>query len=289
MIEDPHATLRIDTRLLQAVALGFAALGLAVALAGDGAAFAMWRTAAARALFDAHALPERVVAFASITDGILGGTIAGKWIAAWWIIRVPLARGEAWAKHALVWGLATWFVIDSAVSLAAGAVFNLWMINCVPVIVFGGFLVRTRAQVSTTASPTTGPWRVVELACWVSAALGLVIAVAIDTPVFAPWRSAAAAALGDDTGELAPPLRTWLAFVAGPIGGSTVGHFVMLALAVRHAAGQRWVWQAIAASVATWFVIDSALSLAHGAAFNVLLVNLPALALVAAPLAWARP
>lgn len=278
-------TRSVDTRALQAVALGFAALGLAVAFFGDGVAFAMWRGAAARTLFERAELPTQVVALAKVTDGILGATIAGKWIAAWWIARVPLARGEAWAKRALAWGLATWFAIDSAVSVAHGAVFNVWMINLVPLIFFGGLLLRTRANAPPAS---TQRWRALEIACWISAALGLVIASAIDSSLFAPWRDAAARALGENTGELPQPSRTWLAFVAGPIGGTTLGHFVMLALALRRAAGERWVMLAVATSVATWFFVDSACSLARGAPFNVLLVNLPALALVAVPLVLTR-
>ena len=273
-----------SNRALEVAALCFAALGAVVAAWGDGPIFAVWREAGIRAVHGGQA-PAHWAGFASVTFGMLGGSIAGKWLAAWWIAAVPLRRGEAWARPALWWGLASWFVIDSALSAAHGAWFNVWMINLAPVAVFAPLLARAPAGTRAPAPVPTVAWRVVLAACVLSVVAGLAIAFAVDTALFAMWRAGAATQLGQPT--LDPELRAWLAFVAGPIGATTVGHFVMLAWIARHAAGQRWALAAIASSVGVWFAIDTTSSLVRGAAFNVWLVNVPAFALMAIPCVFA--
>lgn len=50
--------------------------------------------------------------------------------------------------------------------------------------------------------------------------------------------------------------------------------------------GQAWAWWAIASAMGLWFLVDSAVSLAHGAWFNLLYINLPAILVMYAALGW---
>ncbi|MGI9173964.1 MAG: hypothetical protein ACR2GR_01415 [Rhodothermales bacterium] len=53
------------------------------------------------------------------------------------IAAIPFRRGERWAWQAVLRGTLVWFVVDSAVSLWHGATFNVYLVNLVPVLVFG--------------------------------------------------------------------------------------------------------------------------------------------------------
>jgi hypothetical protein len=47
---------------------------------------------------------------------------------------------------------------------------------------------------------------------------------------------------------------------------------------------ERWSYLCLVLGLLTWFVLDSAFSLIHSAVFNVLLVNVPCLAVLSIPL-----
>jgi hypothetical protein len=80
--------------------------------------------------------------------------------------------------------------------------------------------------------------------------------------------------------ELPPEVLPYKQFLYGIIGGTIAGFHALSLFVVQYGfrAGNRWAWNALAASLLIWFAIDSGLSMAHGAAFNVYLINLPALA-----------
>jgi hypothetical protein len=292
-----RADVTFETRLrwLSAMCWFFAGLGLALALLGRTGVFGMWTTAAATALFGQPELPPVVERFAAATDAILGGSIAGKWLAAGWIVRVPLARRQQWAADALLLGLVGWFAIDSAVSLRVGAHFNVWMINLFPLAAVGGLLASVRRQTGAAQEPTGTPsraWSALRWSCWAFAAFGVVVAFFPRTFLFEPYNAALARAYAPGPAGEAQ-LALWESFVMGPIGGTFAAHFAMLALALSHAKGERWVLHATWSSVLLWFTLDTVGCLMRGAAFNVLLVNLPSAGwiLLLTLLAWrkARP
>jgi hypothetical protein len=107
---------------------------------------------------------------------------------------------------------------------------------------------------------------------------GLVIATLGDTALFDPWWDGFAAAFPD--ASRARALR-WFA----PIGALVVLHYAPLLAIAWRSPDRAWVGRAGALSVAAWFVVDSAGGLALGGAFNVLMINLPALALTLPPFA----
>lgn len=80
-------------------------------------------------------------------------------------------------------------------------------------------------------------------------------------------------------------------FLLAPLGATSAGYFLLQLTLVHHgiARRQRWAWNAVAAAFAAWFVLDTGFCLARGAAFNVWLANLPALALTAPALWGTRP
>ena len=85
---------------------------------------------------------------------------------------------------------------------------------------------------------------------------------------------------------LSPEARTTFRFGVGLLGATTAAFFVLVFLIVRHAFSRRepWSHRAVVAGVAVWFVLDSGFSLAVGAVFNVVLVNVPCLIILAIPL-----
>jgi hypothetical protein len=84
-------------------------------------------------------LAESLLARDSLTDGersvfafaniLLGATTAGFFVMFFILARIPFQRLERWSYFCLVFGLLTWFVLDSSFSLMHGAVFNVLLVN----------------------------------------------------------------------------------------------------------------------------------------------------------------
>ncbi|WP_420456927.1 hypothetical protein [Rubrivirga sp.] len=113
-----------------------------MALFPDAPFLALWNGAVAETFYGG-AEPSDAAAFRAFVLGPLGATIAGSYALQAFIAAVPFARREPWAWWATLVGLVVWFVTDSALSIAHGAAFNVWMINLVPVAVFAPPLVAT--------------------------------------------------------------------------------------------------------------------------------------------------
>jgi len=177
-------------------------------------------------------------------------------------------------------------------SLGYGAWANVAMINGMPIVLVVPLLLAMRSELGASTTPRAfrdlrTPMRVAAIASVMGMASGLMIAVLGDTAVFRPLRDR----LGDAHfgGDLPDAGRALLRFFLGPIGGATLGQFVLVFLWVRHtdASGERRALGWALTSVVLWFTFDSAISVMAGALFNLWMVNLPALVLTAAPLAWA--
>lgn len=276
-------------RTYQRVCLGFVGLGVALALAGATPLFGWWRGAVAHDLFGAARLPPDVTRLARLTDAILGASIVGKWLTAWWLARGPLAAGHTWAWRASVAALALWWLVDSGVSLAVGAPANVVLVNGAPLVCAGSLLAMLRRHRAPTAPvPRARPrgWWALELVCWANVGLGLMVAVAPRWGGFAAWCAGLDRWVG---APASPEADLWLRFVAGPIGGTIAAHFLLLGWAARRAPGAAWVRRAVVTSVLAWCALDSALSVALGAWFNLAYVNLPCVVVVLVATAVARP
>ena len=173
-------------------------------------------------------------------------------------------------------------------SLALGAGFNLWMINAAPLLVFGGLLLVARRSTSSGPPPSPPPsraWSMLGWVCLAFAALGIVVATASHTPILALYQRAIADAWFQ--GTLPAGAVAWMRLTYALIGATFLGHFLMLALALRFAPGKRWVLEAVAVSMLGWFLVDATASAMHDAWFNVVMIDLPSLVAVALPWWWA--
>ncbi|MFC1834739.1 hypothetical protein ACFL2Q_08390 [Thermodesulfobacteriota bacterium] len=86
--------------------------------------------------------------------------------------------------------------------------------------------------------------------------------------------------------ESAAQFRAWL---YGVLGATISGWGIVMAFIVHYPfrAQQWWAWNAMAAGITTWFLIDTALSAAHHVMFNVLF-NTVVFLLIAVPLIATR-
>jgi hypothetical protein len=278
---------------IEAVSWCFAALGLALPFAFHTEAFSIHREALAHWAYGVPTIPAADRKLLDLMLGILGGSIAGKWIVHALIARGPLAEGRGWARDLTLHGLAAWFVVDSAASLWLGAAFNVWMINLAPLLLVGlplrGLVPISREDVATPPGRSvwisrlaSSPLAPIFYTSLLGAAAGLMIAFGGATPLFAPWWSGLEAAHYGG-GALPESSRRLASFFFGPIGGCTLAQFLMLAVLVRRDGATRRTALAGAVSIAAWFMIDSAWGLACGGLFNIALINLPALALTLPP------
>lgn len=119
-------------------------------------------------------------------------------------------------------------------------------------------------------------------------AFGVVVAVFPDAFFLESWTGAIARTFyGGMEPEAAAQFR---AFVMGPLGGTIAGSYLLQAFvaAIPFARREAWAWWASLSAMLLWFVVDSSLSLLHGAAFNVWMINLMPLVVFLPPLLATR-
>lgn len=277
-------------RIVEFASWGFVALGVALPFAFESPPFAMYRQALAAWAFGAERIPAADVPLLGLMLGIAGGSIAGKWIVHALLARGPLAEGRAWARDLTLRGLFAWFLVDSTASLALGATFNVWMINLAPLALVGlplllareAFPVETPAEAARAREVPAG----IAAACFWTALAGALTGPAIafggTSPLFAPWFEALAQAQRGGA-PLEPGSRQLALFFFGPVGGCVFAQFLLLAGFVRHDGGSARAATAGVASIAGWFLLDSAWGLVRDGLFNIAMVNLPALVVTLPP------
>jgi hypothetical protein len=111
--------------------------------------------------------------------------------------------------------------------------------------------------------------------CFLFGGVGIAVAIAGDSPPFAAWNAGIREVFSNGA-PLSPESTDLKSFMLGPLGGTILGSYVLCGFiaAGPFARRERWAWTAITASLLSWFVLDSAVSIAHGAYFNVYLINL---------------
>ncbi len=266
--------------LLELACLGFAGLGLLLACFGHTALFGPWRAAVGADLFGAGGIPADLGPFLRTTDAILGGSIIGKWVAAWFLVHHGVRAGRRWAWLALLAGHGTWFLLDSGRSLALGVPSNVLLINLFPGIGFLALLLwgRPGSWTPPTVSAPRPAWRWMTAACAASVGIGLGVVFAPRSPPFAVYNAALHARFG-----VSEAVVTWELFAYALVGATFTAQFVMLWWAAAAERGAPWVGRAVIASVLAWFCVDSVGCALQGAWFNIALVNVPSLLLVALP------
>ena len=131
-------------RLILYSSVFFVFFGITSALAPYSGLFDFWIDAMNEAFFSAGISTE-ANQLRGFLMGPLGGTIAGSYMLQTFVVAVPFKRREPWAWHAVLWPMLLWFVVDSAVSVAHGAWFNVYLVNIMPLILFGIPLAATRS------------------------------------------------------------------------------------------------------------------------------------------------
>ena len=66
-----------------------------------------------------------------------------------------------------------------------------------------------------------------------------------------------------------------------PFGATSAGYFLLQYLIIKNALAkkEKWAWHTLLLTFLFWLILDSAMTIYHGAYFNLLLANLPCLIL----------
>ncbi|MCG8346521.1 MAG: hypothetical protein MI924_01915 [Chloroflexales bacterium] len=85
---------------------------------------------------------------------------------------------------------------------------------------------------------------------------------------------------------LTPEAQKTFSFAVVPLGATTTSYFLLVHVLVKYAfpRRERWAYWAVAAALLLWFSLDTGFSVLHGAWFNVVVVNIPCLAVMGIPL-----
>jgi len=82
---------------------------------------------------------------------------------------------------------------------------------------------------------------------------------------------------------LPPDVERTKSFLLGPFGATSAGYFLLQYFITKYAYAQRQLWSyyAIVYAFLFWFILDTSMSLVHGAYFNILLANITSLIMMA--------
>lgn len=127
-------------------------VGLLVAFAGNSFFFAPHNAATRTLFFEGASFSSDILAFKNWLFGIIGGTIVGFHLLMIMISENAFRKREKWAYRAFWYGLLSWFVIDSGISIYYGAIHNVVLINLVALFLIGLPLVMTAKAFSTPAT-----------------------------------------------------------------------------------------------------------------------------------------
>lgn len=119
-------------------------VGLLVAFAGNSIFFDLHNTCTSEVFFQGNDIEGNVLKFKNWLFGIIGGTIVGFHLLMIMISEYAFKNKEKWAYQALWYGLLSWFIIDSSISVYYGAIHNLVIINLVALFLIGLPLIMTR-------------------------------------------------------------------------------------------------------------------------------------------------
>lgn len=120
-----RASARWGRRVLTAVFVGMVPLGLSIAFAYDSVLWAWHRGPLAQTLTARPELGADAAAVTAQWTAMLGGTIASWGIGMAGLCAGPLREGQRWAAWVIAASTATWFVIDTGLSLHHGVMVNV--------------------------------------------------------------------------------------------------------------------------------------------------------------------
>ena len=233
------------------------------------------------------ALPTEARPLIDTIEAILGGTIVGEALAAWFLARYPLREGQRWAWEALWLGHRIWFGVAFIACLMTGAQDTLLTLAMPAFLVFAVILWRAKpppAVGSEQDSVTTErELRYTRWFCMGQVIFGcslVLVAWGLDS---SPYHRAMWAALWPEGGA-SSLAQSWLVLGFGLIGALFAAHFSYLAMWAHHSPSHPRLARAYVASVFAWFMVDSVGCALAGAWFNVLSINI--MCIVGAASCW---
>lgn len=125
-------------------------VGILVAFAGNSVIFELHNNYTKEIFFDSGEFEPHILKFKNWLFGIIGGTIVGFHVLMVMISENSFKKKEMWAYKAMWYGLLSWFLIDSGISIYYGAIHNVIIINIVALILIGIPLVVTRKEFKYT-------------------------------------------------------------------------------------------------------------------------------------------
>ncbi len=274
----------------------FAFAGGTLAFFGDSFLFEPYNQALRDIFFEGGAPSPGAAGFQALTLGQLGGTQAGRWAMLALIVWHGWKRRRRWVQPAVTASLLISFVIDSAISVFYGAVFNVWMMNIAPMLLLLPAMALMYRFRPLKGSREPGEpdrefqfwYRWMLIASILPAAQGVFTAIFASPDPFDIYANhireffwAADIPAADDR---------FRRFLLGSLGGALAGYFTAQYFLVRFTWSRRLTWgrDAIAAGLLLWFTVDSTVSIMHGAWFNLYLVNVPTLIAIGMPLLMTR-
>ncbi len=121
-------------------------VGLLVAFAGNSIAFELHNNYTKDVFFGMEEFNPDVLKLKNWLFGIIGGTIVGFHILMVMISENAFKKKEMWAYKAMWYGMLSWFLIDSGISLYYGAIHNVILINLIALVLIGLPLIMTRSE-----------------------------------------------------------------------------------------------------------------------------------------------
>ncbi len=115
-----------------------------VAFAGNSIFFELHNSYTREIFFNGQEIQGDLLKFKNWLFGIIGGTIVGFHLLMIMISENSFKKKETWAYRAMWYGLLSWFVIGSVISVYYGAIHNLILINLVALVIIAFPLIMTR-------------------------------------------------------------------------------------------------------------------------------------------------
>lgn len=112
-------------------------VGLLVAFFGNSIFLEIHNDYTVNVFFGGVPLTRETLQLKNWLFGVAGGTIVGFHLLMVFISENAFKKRERWAYLAMWYGLLSWFIIDSSISVYYGAVYNVVLINLVALVIIG--------------------------------------------------------------------------------------------------------------------------------------------------------
>jgi len=115
----------------------FALQGVWSAFTASPDPFGLWNEYVASTFGKQDNLSSEAMKVKAFMHGPLGGTLAGYFVMAFFLVFHGFPKRMRWTYHAVAAGLLAWFLVDSAACCIHGAYFNVAMVNIPALLILG--------------------------------------------------------------------------------------------------------------------------------------------------------